>query len=530
MKSISVRTSLFLILGIFTVLLVVGAALGVGMLSRANDAFVTSQNVDDETRDANDVYKDMSRTRVALTRVYTEVKEDGKQASASKNLDTAQKYYDRSEATFKAYLNDVKMPGTDARVRRDLVAALRTLNDSLHAAILALRADDIDAFTRINLNHLTAEGAAVSTVLDKFQKQNVELCNGLRTQRQAEFDLVKMVVAAGLLAALALAAAAHVFLKRAVLAPLSDAIDVLENVARGDLTQPVPARGDTEIGRLLKGIADMQAGLAGTVAVVRRGAQSIERLGREVASGNADLSARTETQASSLQETAASMEQLTGTVRQTADNTAMARELVGVASSTAAVSGNVVTRMVATMDQIDASSRKVAEIIAVIDGIAFQTNILALNAAVEAARAGEQGRGFAVVANEVRNLAQRSAVASREIKGLIEDSVGKVRDGSALAGQAHKTIADMADNVRRVTEIVVDIAAASQEQSQGIAQVNLAIAQMDDVTQRNAALVEEASAATQVMGQETEALIASVSVFKLADAGREGRSRAPLGH
>ena len=515
MKTLTIRFSLMATLGLFTLMLVVGAGLGIAMLSRANHGSIVAQRVADETRDINDIYADTARTRVALMRVYTELKEDGRQPSVSANLATAQKYEQRGQNALRDFVTISRSDGTDAQLRSDLMTALRKLYGSLDQAIAALRADDIDAFNRINLKNLTVEGAAVSNLLERLQKQNIELSKQLMVQRDAEYRTVMALVATGILLALALVTAVHLFLKRAVLTPLDNAIDILEQVARGDLTHAVPTGSRTEIGRLMAGIAHMQSSLIKTVTDVRHGAQSIDHVAHEVASGNADLSARTETQASSLEETAASMEELTSTVQQTTENTQLARELARTASATASTSSSVMGDMVETMVQIDASSRKVADIIAVIDGISFQTNILALNAAVEAARAGNHGKGFAVVANEVRTLAHRSAVAAKEIKSLIEDSVGKVQSGSALATRARQTMDEMADSVRKVADIVIDIAEASKEQSLGIAQVNQAIAQMDDVTQRNAALVEEAAAATQMMSQETSRLIEAVSVFKV---------------
>ncbi|HKB52491.1 MAG TPA: methyl-accepting chemotaxis protein, partial [Ramlibacter sp.] len=236
----------------------------------------------------------------------------------------------------------------------------------------------------------------------------------------------------------------------------------------------------------------------------------------QIASGNQDLSQRTEEQASSLEETAASMEELTGTVKQNADNARQANQLAQSASAVAEQGGAVVGEVVTTMDAINTASKKIVDIISVIDGIAFQTNILALNAAVEAARAGEQGRGFAVVATEVRNLAQRSAAAAKEIKGLIDDSVGKVSTGTELVSRAGQTMDEVVSSIKRVTDIMGEIAAASQEQTRGIEQVNQAITQMDQVTQQNAALVEEASAAAQSMREQAGSLVEAVSVFKLA--------------
>jgi methyl-accepting chemotaxis protein len=530
MKSLTIRSSLMATLGLFTLMLIVGAALGLVMLTRANERFIMAQNVAGEASDINDVYMDTSRTRLALMRVYADVRDAGKKPSDGPNLAAAQKYLQRGQNALQVFIKDQKSTGTDEQLRGELVVATRTLYGSLGQALAVLQADDVEAFQRINLMKLTAEGAAVSSLLDRFQKHSAELSKQLIAQRDTEYRMVRLLVGLGILLALALVGAVHYFLKRAVLSPLDNAIGVLDQVARGDLTGHVPDAGNTEIGRLMGSISHMQSSFVKTVAEVRHGAQSIERVAHEVASGNVDLSARTETQASSLQETAASMEELTSTVQHTTENTQKARELVSAASSSVSVSTDVMGRMGETMAQIDDASHKVADIIAVIDGIAFQTNILALNAAVEAARAGDHGRGFAVVANEVRTLAQRSAVAAKEIKGLIAHSVGKVRSGSELADQARLAMGDMAESVRKVADIVIDIAEASKEQSQGITQVNEAIAQMDDVTQRNAALVEQAAAATQILSQETGHLIDAVSVFKIpCDESSSHLRRAPLG-
>jgi methyl-accepting chemotaxis protein len=519
MKKLTIRFSLMATLGLFTLMLIIGAALGIAMLARANSGFIMAVEIASETRDLNDIYKDTARTRLALMRVYADMKEKGSKPSTSDDLVTAKKYLQRGRDALQNFVRDAKSTGTDVELRKELVGATRTLYDSLDQAIVALQENDINKYNDINLQNLTTDGAAVSKLLERFQKHSTELSKQLMVQRTSEYQSVQALVIFGILVALGMVGAVHYFLKRAVLSPLENAIGILEQVARGDLTRSVPAMGKTEIGRLMNRIAHMQSSLIQTVGDVRVGAQSIDRVAREVATGNADLSGRTETQASSLEETAASMEELTSTVQQTAENTQKARELARLASDKATLSADVMGKMVDTMMQIDSAAQKVAEIIAVIDGIAFQTNILALNAAVEAARAGDHGRGFAVVANEVRTLAQRSAVAAREIKALIGESVVKARDGSELAEQARRTMGDMADSVRRVTNIVVDIAEASREQSLGISQVNEAVAQMDDVTQQNAALVEQAAAATQVMSQETERLLDAVSVFEVPGDG-----------
>jgi methyl-accepting chemotaxis protein len=302
---------------------------------------------------------------------------------------------------------------------------------------------------------------------------------------------------------------------RSVTRPLGHAVKVAETVASGDLSAAIETGARDETGQLMSALKHMNDSLAKVVGEVRTGTDAIATASGQIAAGNQDLSSRTEEQASSLEETAASMEELTSTVKQNADNARQANQLALSASEVAVKGGGVVNQVVDTMASINASSKKIVDIIGVIDGIAFQTNILALNAAVEAARAGEQGRGFAVVASEVRNLAQRSGAAAKEIKGLIDDSVGKVEAGSRQVAEAGRTMDEIVDSVKRVTDIMGEITAASQEQSTGIEQVNQAIAQMDQVTQQNAALVEEAAAAAQSMQEQAASLVGAVSVFKL---------------
>jgi len=330
--------------------------------------------------------------------------------------------------------------------------------------------------------------------------------------------------------ALALGMVLAWILTRSITRPLNYAVSVARVVASGDLTSRITVDSRDETGQLLQALKEMNDSLTASITQVRSGVDTIATASNQIASGNLDLSSRTEEQASSLEETASSMEELTFTVKQNADNARQANQLAVTASGVAEKGGAVVSKVVDTMDGINASSKKIVDIIGVIDGIAFQTNILALNAAVEAARAGEQGRGFAVVASEVRSLAQRSAAAAKEIKTLIDDSVSKADTGSKLVAEAGSTMVEVVDSVKRVTDIMSEIMAASQEQSAGIEQVNQAIGQMDQVTQQNAALVEEAAAAAESLNEQAANLAQAVSIFKLDGVVSSARiaSRLPV--
>ncbi len=376
---------------------------------------------------------------------------------------------------------------------------------------------------------LSATYEARQAQLLKMQQDHIDaIARGIDEANRASERMIAVVAGVAVL----FGAACAWVLANAIVSPIRQAVDVAEKVAGGDLTQHIDASGTCETGALLRALRHMNDGLVAIVSQVRSGTDTIATASAEISAGNMDLSSRTEQQAGSLGTTASTVEELTGTVRQNADNARQASQLSIAASEIATQGGAVVDQVVQTMGAINDSSKKIVDIISVIDGIAFQTNILALNAAVEAARAGEQGRGFAVVAGEVRTLAQRSAAAAKEIKALIVDSVSKVEDGTKLVDRAGATMSDVVDSIRKVSDIVAEIASASGEQSTGIEQVNKAIADMDSSTQHNAALVEESAAAATALRDQADRLAETVSLFHIdAQGGRATpATRARLGY
>jgi len=368
------------------------------------------------------------------------------------------------------------------------------------------------------------DASAMQAVFTEFAKTGVLLRKLQFEQAKASYDHGEEVFGtfrAGCIVAILLGVASAFYtwisLRRRISRPLDAALAQFDAIATGDLRRNVTVTSNDEMGQLLRGLATMQSSLIDTVRTVRGGSESIASATKQIAAGNVDLSSRTEQQASALQETASSMDELTGTVKQNADNARQASVLAANASEIAGKGSHVVSQVVTTMGEINQSSSKIADIITIIEGIAFQTNILALNAAVEAARAGEEGRGFAVVAGEVRSLAQRSSAAAKEIKELIDNSVERVQSGTALVDEAGRTMTEISTAVQRVTDIMGEIAAASEEQSSGIEQVARAVTQMDEVTQQNAALVEEAAAAAQSLEDQAGALRTAVETFRLHD-------------
>jgi len=353
---------------------------------------------------------------------------------------------------------------------------------------------------------------------EALAKHNDDGSNASEQSAEQVFNVSRKLIIGALVLMVGLGLLLAVWMARMVARPLNQAVSVAQRVAGGDLTADIEIGSRDETGMVMRSLRDMNQSLAQVVGQVRSSTEAIATASVQIASGNLDLSARTEGQASSLEETAAAVEELTATVRQNADNAGLADQLAQSASGVAADGGRVVGEVITTMEAISAASRKIVDIIGVIDGIAFQTNILALNAAVEAARAGEQGRGFAVVASEVRQLAQRSATAAREIKQLIEDSVRQMNSGTVLVRQAGKTMEQVVASVRHVSDVVGEISASSVEQRSGIEEINKAIVHIDETTQQNAALVEEAAAAAAALQEQAAQLAAVMSRFRLAGA------------
>jgi methyl-accepting chemotaxis protein len=415
----------------------------------------------------------------------------------------------------KKVLDDITALDRDVDAAfKEAMGHILAFNSEGAAKVIASRIDPLNQQTLAALNKLLDLQNAASTA---FKESSNASDKGLMFML---FVLSAVAVAVGVVFAM--------FITRSITGPLKFAVSVAQKVAGGELTSRVKVEGKDETSELLQALKDMNDSLVKTVGQVRSSTETITTASHEIASGNADLSARTESQASSLEETASSMEELTSTVKQNADNARQANQLAVSASSVAEKGGTVVSQVVDTMGSIKQSSTKIVDIIGVIDGIAFQTNILALNAAVEAARAGEQGRGFAVVAAEVRNLAQRSAGAAKEIKALIDDSVQKVDAGGRLVDEAGQTMGLIVTSIKQVADIMGEITAATLEQSHGIEEVNQAITQMDEMTQQNAALVEEAAAAAESMQDQANHLAAAVSIFKLAGDEVNARRAAPV--
>jgi methyl-accepting chemotaxis protein len=412
-------------------------------------------------------------------------------------------------------LGALPMNADEQRLLDDVADKRKTYIGYRDTMMVAKRAGQADEASRMyDAQFLPAAKAYVAALKAFLDRQHDEIDAAAKEVDATAAEARWQVLAIGGVALLFGAVFAWA-LTRSITRPIADAMRVADSVAQGDLSRQVAIDGSDEMARLMGSLDSMTANLRKLVSQVRSSTDSIGTASSEIATGNQDLSTRTEEAASSLQQTASSMEQLTGTVRQSADAAGQANQLAASAAEVAARGGEVVAQVVSTMDEINASSKRISDIIGVIDGIAFQTNILALNAAVEAARAGEQGRGFAVVATEVRNLAQRSAEAAKEIKVLIGTSVARVEDGSRLVSTAGRTMSEIVGSVQRVSDIIGEITASAAEQSDGIGQVNVAVGHLDQMTQQNAALVEQSAAAAQSLSEQATRLSQVVGSFRL---------------
>ncbi|PLZ01242.1 methyl-accepting chemotaxis protein [Burkholderia sp. WAC0059] len=519
LKNLSIRTCLTLMVVFFGVVLLLGAAAGLISLRQSNDSLKQMYTVDTPAvADLEGSAGQLLRLRLAMA-TYASLADLNDQAGAAKVLQRADEYQKHSGELLDSYLSRAGQGENEQRLIGDMRDKREAfLRDGVAPALAALRSGDRNTFEQMQAHKLPALYSDYETAMLALEKLQIEHGARRYSDAQTRFEAVCIAVAVGMALSLLLSWFARLVMVRAVAHPVDAMIEQFQRIAGGDLTGRIAVTGRNEMGRLADALRGMQASLIVTVSAVRQGSESIDVGASEIATGNADLSQRTEEQAASLEETAASMEELTSTVRQTAGNAKEASELAGGASSLAAQGGDLTRQVVGTMHQIVDDSRRIGEIVGVIEGIAFQTNILALNAAVEAARAGEQGRGFAVVAAEVRSLAQRSAGAAKEIKELIGASTTRVQSGADLVERSGSTMTEIVDAIARVNSIMSEIASATTEQSTGIDQVNLAVAQMDQVTQQNAALVEQAAAAASSLEDQARRLSASVSVFR-TDAG-----------
>ena len=528
LKRIKIVTSLVLVLVLFGLLQLASGGLFFNSLKHGKEDFTILQTVRQQQSGLNGSWVALLQTRNTLNRAGIRYMMDqnniGSGATVAELMQIATKSLSDAEKRWTEYEAMPRDPRQSEAAALEIKRNYDIYHGALSELIQLLGAGKInDFFDQPTQGYQDGfEKAYVN-----YLQQNDSLYDLAVNDSNASYTQAMWILFSVMIAVLAVIISVWLGVRKTLIEPLNRLIDSIRHIAGGDLVKRIDVESDNEMGELAHSLRHMQGELARTVGEVRQGAHAIYSGASEIAMGNNDLSSRTEQQAASLEETAASMEELTATVKQNAENARQASHLALSASETAQKGGKVVDNVVQTMRDITASSQKIADIISVIDGIAFQTNILALNAAVEAARAGEQGRGFAVVAGEVRNLAQRSAQAAREIKSLIEDSVNRVDLGSTLVESAGETMDEIVNAVTRVTDIMGEIASASDEQSRGIDQVGLAVSEMDRVTQQNASLVEESAAAAAALEEQASRLTQAVAVFRIQQ-GQASTAREPV--
>jgi methyl-accepting chemotaxis protein-1 (serine sensor receptor) len=521
-NSITIRARLILTMSVLGVLMLVLGGLSIFGMNTVNYAL-------------KDVYSNQMASTIALANAKNFLNRSRfvidrgvfhpEAADLEKTLGRADGFIQDADKAWKDYLA-LPLSDDEKTLAADLDAKRTVYVSEMRALMAALRAQDKDKIEGLSMKTLSAQFGIFDAASVKLENYQLESAKTHYDESQSFFSGFTKGYTIALVLGAALIVFSAVRLLGAILRPLEKALGHFDEIASGNLANRIAADRNDEMGKLMQGLTRMQDQMSGTVSSIRTGSSAIATASAEIASGNLDLSRRTENQAAALEETASSLEELTSTVRQNADNARQANQLALTAQDVAGKGGQLVSQVVDTMGTINSSSRKIADIIGVIDGIAFQTNILALNAAVEAARAGEQGRGFAVVATEVRNLAQRSAAAAKEIKELITASVEQVDAGTQLVDKAGATMEEIVTSVERVTSIMTEIMIAGEEQSSGIEQINQAIVSMDEVTQQNAALVEEAAAAANAMQEQAAQLEEMVSTFKLDTTVRVSHHQA----
>jgi methyl-accepting chemotaxis protein-1 (serine sensor receptor) len=529
LNRIKIVTSLLLVLAIFGLLQLTSGGLFFNALKHDKENFTVLQTIRQQQSTLNGSWVALLQTRNTLNRAGIRYMMDqsniGSGATVNDLMQIASTSLKQAEKNWADYEALPRDPRQSDAAAQEIKRNYDIYHGALAELIQLLGAGKInDFFDQPTQGY--QDGFEKEYV--NYLQQNDHLYETAVADSNSSYTQAIWVLISVLIAVLVVIVSVWLGIKQSLISPLNRLIDSIRHIASGDLVKRIDVEGTNEMGQLADTLRHMQSELVSTVGDVRNGANAIYSGASEISVGNNDLSSRTEQQAASLEETAASMEQLTATVKQNAENARQASNLALSASETAQKGGKVVDNVVQTMRDIAGSSQKIADIISVIDGIAFQTNILALNAAVEAARAGEQGRGFAVVAGEVRNLAQRSAQAAREIKSLIEDSVGRVELGSTLVESAGETMGEIVNAVTRVTDIMGEIASASDEQSRGIDQVGLAVAEMDRVTQQNASLVEESAAAAAALEEQASRLTQAVAVFRIQQDQMKSREQTGL--